>query len=59
VSLDENLEEIAGPGNLRDAVSEVVNHAEAQGKVADLFDAAQAAAHANPEIVALAAKRRA
>jgi hypothetical protein len=37
----------------------VVSHAEAQGMVAALFDAAHAAAPANPEILALAAQRRA
>jgi len=57
--LDQSLDEIAGPGNLRDTVFEVVRHAEAQGRVAVLFDAAHAAATANPEILTLAAKRRA
>jgi hypothetical protein len=57
--LDRSLDEIAGPGNLRDTVFEVVTHAEAHGIVPALFDAAQAAAPLNPEILAIAAKRRA
>jgi nucleoside phosphorylase len=57
--LDQSLDEMAGPGNLPDTVFEVVRHAEAQGMVAALFDAAHAAAPANPEILAIATKRRA
>jgi hypothetical protein len=59
LGLDQSLDEIAAPGNLRDTVFEVVGHAEAQGTVAALFDAALAAAPANPEILAIAAQRRA
>ena len=59
IGLDRSLDEIAGPGNLRDTVFEVVTHAEANGIVPALFDAAHAAAPANPEILAIAAKRRA
>jgi hypothetical protein len=57
--LDRNLDEIAGQGPLRDTVFELVQHAEAQGFLPALFDAALAAAPGNPDLRALAAGRRA
>ena len=57
--LDKSLDEIAAPGNLRDTVFDLVNHAVAQGFVPALFDAALAAVPANPDLLALTAKRQA
>ena len=57
--LNENLDAIAAAGNLRATVFEVVSHAEAQGYIPALFDAALATAPGNPELLALAATRRA
>jgi hypothetical protein len=57
--LNENLDAVAAPGNLRDTLFELVRHAEAHGLVPALYDAALAAAPENSDLRALAAKRRA
>ena len=59
IGLNENLDAIAAPGNLRATIFEVVSHAEAQGFISALFDAALAAAPGNPDLLAVATKRRA
>ena len=56
--LDKSLDEIAAPGNLRDTVFDVITTAEAGGFTGALFEAAIAAAPGNPELLAIAARRR-
>jgi hypothetical protein len=57
VGVDRNLDEIAGEGNLRDTVFQLVQAAEAQGFAAELFAAALARAPGNPALQAIAEKR--
>jgi hypothetical protein len=57
--LDRRLDELAAPNNLRATVFELVNTAEAQGWIPQLFDAALAQVPGNPALRAIAAKRQA
>jgi hypothetical protein len=56
--MDTRLDEIAGQGSLSDVVFEVIRDVVARGKVRDLFDAALAERPGNPDLLAIAERRR-
>jgi hypothetical protein len=54
--LDERLDEIAGTGNLKDTVFELIDWAEAEGKTDELLIAARHENPGNPKLLAFAAE---
>jgi hypothetical protein len=56
--LNKRLDEITGPGNLRDAAYQLVRAAEALGFMPELFAAALAEVPGNPRLRAIAERRR-
>ncbi len=57
VGIDLRLDEVAANSNLRNAVYDLLVHANAQGLIRQLFDAARIEAPGNPELLALVPKR--